>query len=350
MAAHIIDTSESVIKEATSKLGIDYLTNKIGSGKLISKVRTRENFQLLEHMIHEMYTKDIKQLMDEGQSSEEAFDYGKKIGGNDLKRILDQSKEDVDKFLGLSLEEKPSIAKVGLWTIDKFTKQIWADYLLGYSALGATLAGCISMNPTYGTLVAQLLTFMLGAGLLIRGRIDHKHLTRSDCYYDVPCEKIRIKLKPEYFFNSEIGVKPVVDHEYSHFVLFKSLFKDVSLSEFSNKRIMSVFEEGFAMGVEEAMGRDYHKKTGNVAYILPCLELYLDILKYVYLNTASEISLKPSDALYKDGILKHCEAASDATNDDNVFHAYGYALFKILEYKHGLGIYRKTVNSDLSFL
>lgn len=344
---YFLNKSKPVSENDEAQARVNYLANKIGSGKLISKVRTKENFQLLEHMIHEMYTKDIKQLTDEGQSSKDAFNYGKKIGRKDLKRILDQSKEDVDSFLGLSLKEKPSIAKGGILTVDKLTKTIWSYYIVGSGILGGSFAG-VAFAPEL--LYLHLFTATLGVGNLYLARTNHKLLNRYDCCYDVSCKKIRVKLKPEYFLDREVGVKPVVDHEYAHFVLLNSLLKDVPSSGIDNTGRFDVFEEGFAMGVEEAMGRDYHKKTGNVAYILPCLELYLDILKYVYLNTASEISLNPSEALYKDGILKHGEAASDATNDDNVFHAYGYALFKILEHKQGLGIYRKTVNSDLSFL
>lgn len=339
-------SSKSTIK-GNFKTNVGYITNKIDNGNMISKVRTRENFQLLEHIIHEMYIKDIKRLSKERQDLEEVSSYGNKIGRNDLRRILDQSKDDIDSFLGLSLKDKPSIAKGGILTIDELTNNIWSCYITSGGLLGASLAGAIfapELLPLY------LFSVVAGGVILFLARMNHKLLNRHDCYYDAYCKKIRIKLKPEYFFDREVGVKPLVDHEYAHFVLLNSLLKDVPSSGIGNTGKFDVFEEGFAEGIEEAMGQQHYRKTGNAAYILPVLDIHFNLLKYVYLDTAKKNSFSVSDALYRKDFINDAISINLPEDNTYVLHAYGKALFKILEHKHGLGIYRKTVNNDLSFL
>lgn len=315
-----------------------FLYNRISDGILLNKVRTKENFQLLEHLINEMCEKDYKHLS-------ETKDFGKKVGRFGLKRILEQSKDDVDSFLGVDYEDKPSVGRTDLLEIDKYTIELWGHYAKGAIASGIGMYIWMNGNALPYNEILSLLFFGYGAVNFFDFMHGCRFLKKHPCYYHRPCSKIRVGNSSGHCLDSEVGLRPALSHEYSHFLIDKLFFSGMrSCNDFS------VFDEGFATGVEEIVSRANYDKTGNSAWIEPSLRSHIEVLCLAYLDIAHKIGAKPSEGTLKT-VDRFAKGVTPATAhlDQNIFHGYGKALFKMLDFKYGLGIYKDIIDGNLRF-
>lgn len=320
-----------------------FLYNRISDGILLTKVRTKENVQFLEHIIHEMYEKDYKHIS--MSCKDETNDFGKKVGRFGLKKILEQSKNDVDNFLGIDYEDKPSVGRTDLLEIDRYTMNIWGHYAKGAIASGLGLYVGINGGALPYNEILSLLCLGYGAVNFfefIRGR---RFLKKHSCYYHRPFSKIRVGNSSWHYLDSEVGLRPALSHEYSHFLIDKLFFSKMRSCEG-----FSVFDEGFAEGVEEIVSRENYNKTSNSAWIEPFLNSHISILCLAYLDIAYRIGVQPSGSTLK--IADHFAKGitpENAHKDHDIFHGYGKALFNMLDFKYGHDIYKDVVAGNLRF-
>lgn len=323
-----------------------FLYNRVGDGILLAKFRNRENLQLLEHLIDKMYNDDYKPIL----TQKESIDYGKKVRKADLERVLGDSKEETDRFLGLDFEDKPSIGKTGIFENDSFTNPILGGYALGSFLLGASMYA-FANNP-YSFFTSILSSLGFGCGLAcLNYAIKHHRILKDNgpCFYHNYFKKIRVDLEKEYMLDREAGLRTALSHEYSHFLIDKLFFEKTCDSNIKSKDF-SIFDEGFAEGVEEAMGRKNYEKTGNAAWIFSFLDIHVNLLYLAYLDIAKQAGFKTSDSLAKTLCdLTQLTPENLHEYNSNLFHAYGKALFKTLEFKYGSFVYKDIAAGNLMF-
>lgn len=290
------------------------------------RLLTKENYQLLEHLLHLNYLK-LDYL--EAENKEEKLDYGKKIKKKDLEIILEGSLEDIENFLQIKIE-KPRIKKSGL-----FSKNMDSIMALGLYA-GAAVMSFGGIDTLFsGISVCSLIGggYFLGNSLisLLGARMLHRELNRA-CY-KVGSNTIHEPLP--MLRNREMIVKNDLYHELSHVALHQK-YPQLRL-----ENQLRIFNEGFATSVDINVMNKVPKKEATY-FAMWRKSLFL---KEAYKEMSLELRLPKSNALAK---RKYSEKLS---GDDLIFYTYGTALFTIAEHKHPEeNIYQKILRGDLFVL
>lgn len=323
-----------------------FLYNRVGDDILLAKFRNRENLQLLEHLIDKVYNEDYKPI----SMQKESLDYGKKLRRADLERVLGDSKEETDRFLGLDFEDKPSIGSTGIFENDGFTNLILGGYALGSFLLGASMYAFASSPHSIFTSLLYGLWASGGLAYLNHARKNHRILKdNGPCFYHTLFKKVRVDFDKKYMLDREVGLRTALNHEYPHFLIDKLFFEKTCDSNIKSGDF-NIFDEGFAEGVEEAIGRKNYEKTGNAAWIFSFLDIHIDLLYQAYLDIAKQAGFKTSDSLAK-MLCDFTQLKSENLPDynDHLLHAYGKALFKTLEFKYGPFFYKDIAKGNLMF-
>lgn len=246
-------------------------------------------------------------------SLEDRLDFGPKVKEQDLPALLEEVKNEVDSFIGISGPEICEVKFRRLRELVKPARECSSDYWL--NRLGETFIwafiGAISMGaapseelllPTIGLIGSC----GLAATISVEELVHWIKLTPA-CYR---YKEQAILSK----FRSRTQLIPALAHEYTHHILFHA--------ELTNDAY-SMLNEGLAQGIERHIARVYAKKEHNDAFLY-----HSSGYVYHFIET-----------------LRWIKASRQELQKLPDYHALGDVFFTLLERADGPSIYKECMEA-----
>ncbi len=300
---------------------------QIENSSLKKRLLNKEHIPAIEKIL-ERDAKELQRLRNLSEKGKLSF--GGKVSPAELQELFPGVCRQVDSFIGIPSKGTP---KVGYYSVFKpgwLTTPLWVCYLgFGYHT------------------ASHLVDFFAD------GSRDQIHVlwALSNASFFMATAEWHLRFMPKSYYNSTSGkitlertsrtcLLPTAAHEYAHHVLDR---EGLAVGRYT------MFQEGYAMGIERHLAREYCKREDNEAFKYHNLELDVLHLSLAYAWMCRKLGREPRKSIS----VNKTSLEKFITNAWGRFpppHAVGNALFLVYEACGKKEIYRRMLRGEFKFV
>lgn len=271
------------------------------------------------------------------------LDFGRKVSSRNIEAIFSEVKKEVDSFLDVKNITNPSLVSYSF-----FPKHAGLFWLYLANACVLTAAGLSFLYPPslFQYFYAGLTT-ALSLSLAAYTVYSHSSIINDHNYYKHGIREIQLRRVERVKFINTLM------HEYTHHV------QNVKKLDFSAPLPVSIFSadtnleysiriEGHARGVTRWLANTYREREDNSAFLYMPLNYTVGELKSVYAWMCSQLGLAGRSCLLSTKTeIDKIEYNSWVELGRPTPHAFGSAVFLMLETKYSSNLYKNIANNTV---